>query len=142
MQKVKPAPVVWTYLELGDDLMVKGNPARSQALRELIGSLSLKAGTSAFLPSVLPGCPADGSEGWCFQAALGRLGGRILVSFGPEALALGPYASLGLEPFGEKIAQGRMILCLPAFADILASPARFEATKVFLRSAFAKINIL
>lgn len=142
LEKVKPAPIIWTYEELGEDLMVRGDQARSRALRELIGSLGLKGGTSAFLPAVLPGRPDDGSDAWCFQAMLGRLGGRILVSFGSGALALGPYAPLGLEPFREKIVQGRIILCLPAFKDILADPARFEATKVFLRSAFAKINIL
>lgn len=142
MTKVKPAPVVWTYRELGEDLMVKGDPERSKALRELIGGLGLKSGTSAFLPIVLPGRPDDGSDGWCFQCLLGRLGGRILVSFGPEALALGPYAMFGLESFQEKIVQGRMLLCLPPFSEILANPARFEATRVFLRSAFGKINIL
>lgn len=142
LTKVKPAPVVWTYRELGEDLMVKGDPERSRALRELIGGLGLKSGTSAFLPIVLPGRPDDGSEGWCFQSLLGRLGGRILVSFGSEALALGPYAMFGLEPFQEKIVQGRMLLCLPAFSEILANQARFEATRVFLRSAFGKINIL
>lgn len=142
LRKVKPAPVVWTYAELGEDLLVQGSPERGKALRELIGSLALKGGTSTFLPARVPGGAADGSEAWCFQALLQRLGGRILVALGPEALALGPYASLGLEPFREKIVQGRMIFCLPAFSEILASPDRFEATRVFLRGAFSKINIL
>lgn len=141
LEKVKPAAIVWTYKELGEDLLVKGNPDRSRALKELIGGLGLKGGTSTFLPIVLPGADQSGGEGWCFGALLSRLNGRILVAFGPEALALGPYAALGLEPFHEKIVQGRMVLCLPSFNDILASRERFEATKVFLRSAFAKINI-
>lgn len=146
LSKVKPAAVIWTYKELGEDLFVQGNPERREALKELIGSLGLKGGTSAFLPVILPssapGADQDGSEAWCFGALLSRLNGRILVSFGPEALALSPYAALGLAPFNEKIVQGRMVLCLPSFADILSSRERFEATKVFLRSAFAKINIL
>lgn len=142
LRKVKPAPVVWTYAELGEDLLVQGSPERGKALRELIGSLALKGGTSTFLPARVPGGATDGSEAWCFQALFQRLGGRILVALGPEALALGPYASLGLEVFREKIVQGRMIFCLPSFAEILASPDRFEATRVFLRGAFSKINIL
>lgn len=142
LAKVKPAPVVWTYKELGEDLFVKGNPERSQALKELIGGLGLKGGTSTFLPVEFPGSKADGTEAWCFGALLERLNGRILVSFGPEALALSPYASLGLAPFHEKIVQGRMVLCLPSFSDILSRRERFDSTKVFLRSAFSKINIL
>ena len=146
LDRVNPAPIVWTYLELGQDLFVQGDPGRSRALKELIGGLGLKGGTSAFLPVLLPASPPeaakDGSEAWCFGAVLSRLNGRILVSFGSEALALTPYAALRLEPFHEKIVQGRIVLCLPSFAEILAAPARFEATKVFLRSAFAKINIL
>lgn len=140
--KIRPAPVVWTYLELGEDLLVKGNPERSKALKELIGSLGLKGGTSSFLPVVLPGREQDGSDAWCFEQVFSKINGRILVSLGTEALALGPYSNLGLRPFQEKIVQGRIILCLPAFEEIISNAGRFEATKVFLRTAFAKINIL
>lgn len=140
--RLKAAPVVWTYLELGEDLLVKGSPERSKALKELIGSLGLKGGTSCFLPVTLPGCKQDGSEAWCFEALFERIEGRILVVLGRDALSCSPYADLALEPFREKIVHGRIILCLPSFAELLANPARFEATKVFLRSAFSKINIL
>lgn len=140
--KLRPAPVIWTYLELGQDILVKGDPARSNALKELIASLGLTKGTSSFLPLVVPQGAQDGSEGWCFQSLLGQLGGRVVIVLGADSLAKSPYAESGLACFQEHIVQGRMVLCLPSFAELLASPDRFEATKVFLRLAFTKINIL
>lgn len=140
--KLRPAPVIWTYLELGQDILVKGDPARSNALKELIASLGLTRGTSSFLPLVVPQGAQDGSEGWCFQSLLGQLGGRVVIVLGADSLARSPYAESGLACFQERIVQGRMVLCLPSFAELLAAPDRFEATKVFLRLAFTKINIL
>lgn len=140
--KLRPAPVIWTYLELGQDLLVKGDPARSNTLKELISSLGLQKGTSSFLPLSVPQGAQDGSEAWCFQSLLGQLGGRVVIVLGADSLAKSPYAANGLACFQERIVQGRMVLCLPSFAELLADPDRFQATKVFLRSAFTKINIL
>lgn len=86
LNKVRPAPVIWTYLELGEDLMIKGDPSRSAMLKELIASLGLQKGTSSFLPLTLPDGAHDGAEAWCFQACLNHLKGRIIVVLGMEAL--------------------------------------------------------
>lgn len=50
----QPAPVVWTYPELGLDLLSQGNPVRSRFFRGLIQELALPKGGNAFWPCALP----------------------------------------------------------------------------------------
>lgn len=52
-ERTEPAPLVWTYAELGLDLSGKGCRERADCLRHIIGSLQLPKGSSAFWPVCL-----------------------------------------------------------------------------------------
>lgn len=144
LEKVQPAPVAWSYLELGEDLLVKGDKQRSSILKQLIGGLRLGAGTNTFLPVTLPGLSAQESslEGAAFNFALSNLKSKILIFLGKDALAKSPYAYLSLSFFQEKVADGRLVLCLPDLMTLSADSAKLDATIIYLRSALVKIKLL
>lgn len=52
--RTNPAPFIWTYAELGEDLLENANQERAACLRALLGSLGLPRGSNAFWPSRLP----------------------------------------------------------------------------------------
>ena len=49
------ASIVWTYAELGDDLLAAPNKERGQLWRRIIAALRLPPGTVGFVPFTLPG---------------------------------------------------------------------------------------
>lgn len=142
--KVKPAPIVWTYPELGQDLLLQGDLRRSTVLKELIQSLHLKKGSSAFWPASLPdsygeGKPDAGSgtapgELDIFCAGLDFLGAKYLIVLGSDSLRDTAYARLTLKPFTGQIHNGRLILPLPSFDLLLADKLKLETVTKFLRS--------
>ncbi|MDL2316259.1 hypothetical protein LJC59_04185 [Desulfovibrio sp. OttesenSCG-928-A18] len=54
---MRPAPIVWTYPELGADLTGTGSRERSDYLKRLIQALGLPKGSSSFWPLCLPQQP-------------------------------------------------------------------------------------
>lgn len=144
LHKVQPAPVGWSYLELGEDLLLQGDKQRSATLKKLIGGLQLGAGTNTFLPTVLPGLSAE--EAARGQAAFGfslkKLGCKILIFLGKNSFAQSPYAHLNLSFFQEQVADGKLILCLPDIKTLGEDAAKLDATIIYLRSALAKIKII
>ena len=54
LSRTRPAPLVWTYAELGNDLVRQSSRERSELLRNLISRLRLPRGSSAFWPVWLP----------------------------------------------------------------------------------------
>jgi hypothetical protein len=59
LDRTRPAPLVWTYAELGTDLTRQGSRDRSELLRSLINQLQLPKGSSAFWPVWLPSRTPD-----------------------------------------------------------------------------------
>jgi hypothetical protein len=142
--KVKPAPIAWTYPELGQDLLLQGDFRRSAVLKELIQSLHLKKGSSAFWPASLPDCAGEGNldadnytlpDGLdIFCAGLDYLGAKYLIVLGPDSLQGTAYARLTLKPFTGQIHNGRLILPLPSFDLLLADKMKLDTVTKFLRS--------
>jgi hypothetical protein len=58
LEKTRPAPLVWTYEELGSDLQGNASAERSRCLKSLIAALALPRGSSAFWPLSLPASAA------------------------------------------------------------------------------------
>lgn len=157
--KTKPSPLVWTYPELGSDLLgqsgLHGAP-RSEFLRNLIGSLRLPKGSSAFWPlhfalqegqdTVLsassdahePGTITNevGASAY-FQWGLAALRPSALVMLGTSCIA-----DTGLEltlhtPFTQQIHSGLLCILLPEFAELLKNRALDNRCAVFLRGSLA-----
>jgi hypothetical protein len=77
LDRTRPAPLVWTYAELGTDLTSQGSRERSELLRSLINQLQLPKGSSAFWPVWLPSGTSDvdlsvPSEGRSATASVGN----------------------------------------------------------------------
>lgn len=143
MSRLKPAPVIWTYAELGQDLLVQGDPKRSAALKRMIGGLRLPAGSSSFLPVQAPDLSEEqrAMEPRIFQQMLHKLQGKVLVVLGSDALEHSAFGGLGLACFQERVFDGRLVLCLPALSELQGDSAKMDATVVYLRTALSKINL-
>jgi len=142
LERIKPAPVIWTYAELGRDMLEQGHAARSNLLRRMLSELKLPLGSNTFLPLTLPGLdPKDQSRerdifAWMFQ----RLGGKVLILLGQSALALSPYAESDLQQYQEKILQGNLVLCLPDMDNLIQNERTLAMALGYLRSALVGFN--
>jgi hypothetical protein len=145
------APLVWTYPELGADLSGQGDKARAACLRELIGSLGLPRGSSAFWPLSLPDADPDSDlaqrehaspAGFYFRQGIHLLQPHGIILFGRQALAAsGLPLPLGAA-YSQSLLGGVLHLLLPDFATILASPADFSKTAAYLRASLASLPAL
>jgi len=141
--RIKPAPVVWSYAELGEDLQGHGSVQRSELLRQMLARLRLPLGSNTFLPLTLPGLsPLEQAQernifAWLFH----RLGGKALILLGQSALELSPFRENSLKPYQEKLLHGNLVLLLPDLHS-LSQDARILAMSVdYLRSALVGFNL-
>lgn len=149
LARTRPAPLVWSYAELGEDLMGAGNKERSESLRKLIGSLQLPRGSSAFWPLRLPEKRADSQsspmreqgrtppQAKIFLEGLALLEPKALVLIGPSAV---PMTGLSLKlstPFTQTVLRGRLIVLLPDFFVLINKPTLMDKAGIFLRSALS-----
>ena len=151
LERTNPAPILWTYAELGEDLAGRGDKERSACLRRLIGSLRLPKGSSAFwpvrlalpdedesIPSPLAeGKSAPGGAGDFFQAGLRHLAPRVVIMLGPLTVELSGLELSINVPFTQQIHGGILYVLLPDFSAILAKPPLEERAGVFLRTALS-----
>jgi hypothetical protein len=84
LEKTRPAPLVWTYEELGNDLLGNASAERSRCLRALLADLSLPRGSSAFWPLSLP-LPGDGAVAGTAAGGAGESGKGSLDAGEPGA---------------------------------------------------------
>ena len=142
--RTKPAPILWTYPELGLDLGGQGCTLRSACLRELIGKLQLSKGSSTFWPLCL-GAEENGAEAGIFKGGLFLLEPKVVVLIGPRSASFaGLDLDLGLDlhtPFTQQIARGMLFVLLPEFPAMLENAALADKACVFLRSALARISV-
>lgn len=162
--KTRPAPLVWTYQELGQDLLGEGNPQRSSLLKSLIQSLRLQKGTSTFWPlslsSPLPASAAQqkavspslteanasgekaiahSPDAYWFSAGVQLLQPKALLLFGIDAVRLtGTPLSLHL-PFTQELHSGVLWILLPDFPALIASESLAQKTSTYLRTALSGI---
>ena len=136
VDRTSPAPVLWTYPELGVDLGGKGDPERSTRLRGLIGALRLPKGTSCFWPLRLPEESPEDASGQ-FLAGLGRLRPRAVILLGSESIPMcGAPVALTM-PFTQVIHAGRLFLLLPGMAQLVAEPGLCAPCVEFLAAQFS-----
>jgi hypothetical protein len=144
------APLVWTYAELGADLSGQGDKARSACLRELIGSLALPRGSSAFWPISLPDSedspspPPNGGmpQESCFLQGIRLMRPHGIIVFGPQALAQSGLEMALATPFSQALRNGVLHLLLPDFATILASSSDCSKTAAYLRASLSTLPAL
>lgn len=154
--RTRPAPLLWTYAELGADLTFPDHPGRAERsalLKECIGRLHLPKGTSMFWPLTLPRASlaaetndnetADAalSESFFF-AGLERFRPTVTVLVGPET-AVSTGAGLSIDsPFMQEVAGGILYVLLPDFASLATDEEALDKACVFLRTALAGIAAL
>ena len=155
LARTKPAPIVWTYAELGEDLSGNGDKERSACLRRLIASLQLPKGSSAFWPVCLapfieedlptsrePGnASLSADEAEFFQAGLPRLAPRVVIMLGTQAMTLSGLDLPMTVSFTQQIHKGILYLLLPDFASLLSKAALQERAGVFLRAALSGLSL-
>ena len=143
--RISPAPVLWSYHELGADLTGIGRSAeRSAFFKALISELSLPKGSSAFWPSAMP-IDADGglslrAHPAVYAAGVLRLTPKVFVVFGPQAMA-----DIGMsdrfKPFLQDVVEGKLLLCLPDIDDLLHIPKQRVSAVSLLRAVFTSIGL-
>ncbi|MDR2503210.1 MAG: hypothetical protein LBD82_02320, partial [Deltaproteobacteria bacterium] len=142
-EKIKPAPIIWTYMELAHDLLEDGDPERRELFKRIIRSLNLPKGSSSFLPLQLPGLAPEEKrlEGDIFIRFLRHLGCRILIILGQVSLENSPYSAAGLGHYQGRILSGRLVHLLPDPQSMLRDHGKVEAAILYLRSSLASINL-
>lgn len=150
--KVRPAPIVWTYHELGLDLAGGGKTERGTLFRKLIADLRLPKGTSAFWPTASPAVPLDHAaavpedggleaNGPLFWTGIALLKPKVVVVFGAKALL-----DMGLEVetfplFQQRISEGKLLVHLPDMSLLLADETRLAPTLSLLRAVLQSCTV-
>ena len=143
--KTAPAPVLWSYHELGADVTGLGRSAeRAAFFREILAELRLPRGSSVFWPCAMPGANGPTGEGChtlcpapsVFAAGVDRLNPRILVVFGEQALddmCLGNACGV----FQQVMVDGRLLTLLPSINELITGASQRSSVVSFLRGVFA-----
>jgi len=144
--KTAPAPVLWTYHELGADLTGIGrSPERSQFFKNLIGELRLPKGSSVFWPGAMPVVEVSGeavlrADAALFAAGVSRLMPQIVIVFGENTLE-----DIGLagkiQPLRQAMVEGKLLLCLPDIDSLLQSQGQRASSVPLLRAVLASANL-
>ncbi|MDR2123972.1 MAG: hypothetical protein LBP38_03185 [Desulfovibrio sp.] len=170
LEKTQPAPLVWTYEELGCDLQGTPSAQRSHCLKALIAELRLPRGSSAFWPLCLPS-PAAGTgtaagadevknavrEGEVlsartagegvdvcaeFVAGVGLLGAGAVLYFGTAAVLRSGFALTIRTPYTQQMAGGIQHILLPALSVLAEGAEQAEKAVTYLRSVLTDHPLL
>ena len=142
--RVAPAPVLWTYHELGADLTGIGRSLeRSAFFKNLITELGLPKGSSVFWPSAMPMAEAEGEAApvanpAVFAAGLARLGPQVVIVFGEAALADMGLAGR-IRPFRQEMVEGKLLLCLPEITTLLRNQTQRGSAVSLLRAVLSSV---
>ncbi|MCC8194951.1 MAG: hypothetical protein LIP28_09935 [Deltaproteobacteria bacterium] len=143
--RISPAPVLWSYHELGADLLgpVRSSD-RSDFFKKLIGELQLPKGSSVFWPSAMPLAAKDGGElaadAVIFSAGIRRLKPQVVVVFGERALEdIGLSGSI--RPFRQELIEGKLVLGLPEIAALLRNSGQRASAVSLLRAVLSSVRL-
>lgn len=152
--KAKPAPVVWTYRELGLDLLGVGEAARGTLFRRLLSDLRLPKGTSAFWPTAAPqelftgGDAATESslgsleaDAPVFWAGMTLLKPRVIVIFGAAALRDIGLDAADFPLFQQRIFEGKLVVHMPDMGHLLANEAHLIPALSLLKAVLHSFTI-
>lgn len=159
------APLVWTYPELGLDLLSQGNPVRSRFFRGLLQNLALPKGGNAFWPCALPGAEGEPSvqhytdpgaepgapqsdtplvyNSRIFMSGLAYIQPKAIIVFGrhclEEIFAETRPDLKNLNDFQQAIVFGVKILLLPPITGLQDNQDKASSAVPFIRAALAGI---
>lgn len=145
LQQTRPAPVIWTYWELGQDLCGAPDPNRRELLGKLLKDLAHPPGTHSFWPLALPRQDGDGEQELeanapVFWEGVRLLRGRAVVLMGStmllRALAL-PEPMHKMRPFQQVRHEGRLLIVLSPPGMLVQETRRIQALREFLRQTLA-----
>lgn len=144
--KIVPAPVLWTYHELGADLTGIGrSPERSHFFKQLIGELRLPKGSSVFWPCAMPAMDETEelslrSDAAIFSSGLARLMPHVVVVFGKTALA-----DIGLagkiQPLRQAMVEGKLVVCFPEINVLLHDQGQRSAAVSLIRAVLGSVSL-
>ena len=141
--KSTKAPILWTYHELGGDLLGAGGSDRGAFFKSLIGDLRLPKGSSVFWPSAMPVLNQDGStrveaNPTLYAAGVRRLNPQVIVVFGERAIV-----DMGLsgciKTFRQEMVEGRLLLLLPDIEKMLHQSGQRLSAESLLRAVLASV---
>ena len=138
------APVLWTYLELGEDFYGTPNPQRRDLFTRLLRDLGHRSGTHSFWPCALPAQPIGGGQtvlapdAGLFWSGVRELGARVLLVFGEAAFAAMGIAPL--PPLRQVRQQGLLIMALPPAEDLVTNQGRYAPMLSFVRTALQRFT--
>ncbi len=140
-EKISPAPVLWTYHELGADVTGIGrSTARSAFFKQLLTDLRLPKGSSVFWPCAMPS-GADGSplaDSPVFASGVQCLSPQMIVVLGETALEDIGLAGR-LKPFRQDMVDGKLVLLVPEIETLLHDRKQRASAESLLRAVLASI---
>lgn len=134
-----PAPLLWTYSALGQDLLGDGDKSRSACLRDIIGRLQLPKGSSTFWPLLVPNAPEPVKQPGTsyFREGLALLRPQAVVMIGADAPESSGLPIALRTPFTQEIFQGRFYLLLPDFDILRSRQDMLDKACIFLRTTLS-----
>lgn len=144
LKATRPAPVVWTYWGLAEDLCGTPHAERRDLLKRLLVDLGHPAGTHTFWPAAMPPASAVGpvelsaleAQAQVFWSGVDMLKARAVVVMGSpavRALELPPR----LRPFQQTRHNGRLVVVLRDVDFLVEESQHYDAVREFLRQALA-----
>lgn len=114
-------PLLWTYQELGLDLLGKGSASRSNTIKKIITTLKLPAGSSNFWPHSVPQQTPQGQEfkqePSFFEQGFNALEPQFLLVFGkPSAEAIIP--NINCLPYSYTHYNNKVLIYLPCLEEL------------------------
>ncbi len=141
LQKTPPAPVIWTYFSLGDDLSGNPNADRRDFMRKLLTDLGHRKGTHSFWPIALPDQNTEQSvaHAQAFWSGVQILKAKAVIAMGQAATK-----AMGLEqnirPFMHTRYNGCFVVVLRDVDFLIAEPHSYNNVREFLRRSLASFG--
>ncbi|SHN68648.1 hypothetical protein [Desulfovibrio litoralis] len=150
----KPSPLVWSYQELGLDLLGGGDTQRRDFFKEIIKELACPKGTHVFWGGAVPKNYSDTEPNetqtheyvfnpQIFEAGISYIRPRLIIVFdkdyllkilSPELIETKPELRT-LNNFQHLLALKTKIILLPALKDLQNDLAKTRSTFLFLQNA-------
>ena len=137
--KTKPASIVWTYHNLGSDMLGNaGASGRGPFFRLFIKELHLSKGSSTFWPCAVPFAEEEGDTVKAcpeiFAAGLSTISPQHIIAFGEDALCDIGLPSGHIDVFRSTFVGGRQLILLPSPEGLMENDKQRAAAVSWLRA--------
>lgn len=145
-EKTKPATIVWTYPQLGEDMCTPQNPGRQERgafIARLLRDFGHAAGTHTWWPLSLPSSPTAGEDkaeanATLFWSGVKRLGARGVAMLGTAAAAAAGFSD-NIRPPRSLFYHGYTVWLLWDVAALQHSETIYQSMLTFLRQEFRHV---